>query len=110
MLNWTKIDSDGSLSARGKNAYYLILVRGVPEQRPKDCIIELYSSSRKIKISEVKYKTNNPKVELLSRLVVIGDLSSETSIVKDVEKMKDAALKRENKNPYGSINSAYTTR
>jgi len=40
-LNWTNVDSDGSLFSKGKRDYYAILVRGIPEEHPKDCVIEL---------------------------------------------------------------------
>ena len=43
MLNWTTVDSEGSLFSRGKSDYYTILVRGIPEERPKDCIIPFWS-------------------------------------------------------------------
>jgi hypothetical protein len=109
-FNWTKIDDYGSLTSRGKKTYYFISVRGVPEQRPRDCIIELFSSSSKIKISQVRNKTNKSKVELLSRIVVLGDLHSDASIFRAVEKMKETALERESKNSYGSITSAYSSK
>jgi hypothetical protein len=45
-LNWTIVDSDGSLFSREKHDYYAILVRGIPQERPKDCVIELYVTDR----------------------------------------------------------------
>ena len=110
MLDWTKFDADGSIMSKGKKEYYVILVRGVPEKRPKDCVIELYTTPREMTVQELKYKTKNEKVELLSRIVVLGKLSPNGSIVKAVEEMKLTALKRENKNPYGAITSAYNTK
>ena len=108
MLNWTEFDSDGSIYSRGKNDYYVILVRGVPEGRPKDCIIELYITSKEMTISEIKYKVNYGQVKLLSRLVILGTLSSDRNVLEMVEEMKEIALSYEIKNRYGSINSSYT--
>lgn len=110
MLNWTKFDSDGSICAKGKNDYYIILVRGVPEERPKDCIIELHVSPRELTFTEIKYKAPTEDVKLLSRLVVLGNLAPDISIVEAVKTMKETVLRRENENPYGSINSAYDIR
>ena len=108
MLNWTELDSDGSIYSRGKNDYYIILVRGVPEDRPKDCIIELYTTPKEMTVSEVKLEVNGGQVKLLSRYVVLGNLSSDSNVLEIVEEMKELALRYESKNRYGSINSAYT--
>jgi hypothetical protein len=53
-LNWTVADSDGILFSRGKHDYYVILVRGIPEERPRDCIVELYVTFKEITIFEIK--------------------------------------------------------
>ena len=109
MLNWSKFESDGTIYARGQTEYYAISARGIPEERPKSCIIELYVTSKKMTILEIKHKTKNGKVELLSRSVVLGRLLSDRGIVEAVEEMKRAAERRENKNPYGSMTSAFST-
>jgi hypothetical protein len=108
ILNWTPVDSEGSLFSRGKSDYYTILVRGIPEERPKDCIIELYVTTKEMTISEIKYNPHNGQIKLLSRLVIWGNLSPANSIEKTIEVMKDIAERRENKNPYSSITSDYT--
>jgi hypothetical protein len=69
-LNWTTVDSDGSLFSRGKHDYYAILVRGIPQERPKDCVIELYVGLIVHKTSHVKgsmhdytlYKHSHPNL------------------------------------------------
>ena len=107
-LSWTTADSDGSLFARGKRDYYAILVRGTPQERPKDCIIELYVTDKEMTISEIKYNAQHEKIELLSRQIVLGNLLPMTSINKAVEEMKDTAEIRENENQGTSISSGYT--
>ena len=108
ILNWTSVDLEGSLFSRGKADYYTILVRGIPEERPKDCIIELYVTTKEMTISEIKYNPNNEQIKLLSRSVIWGNLSPTNSIEKIIEAMKDIAERRENEDPYSSISSAYT--
>jgi len=107
-LNWTTVDSEGSLFSRGKTDYYTILVRGIPEERPKDCIIELYVTTKEMTIQEIKYNPNNEQIKLLSRLVLWGNLPPANSIEKTIEAMKDIAERRENEDPYSSITSDYT--
>ena len=107
-LNWTTVDSDGSLFSRGKRGYYAILVRGSPEERPNDCIVELYVTDREMTIFEIKVSAVNEQLELLSRSIVLGNLLPVTSIDRVVEEMKDTAERREKENPYTSISSDYT--
>ena len=109
-LTWTPVDSDGSLFSRGKNDYYAILVRGIPQEHPKDCIIELYVTNKEMTISEIKYNAEHEKIELLSRQIVLGNLLPVKSIDKAVEEMKDTAERRENENPDTSISTAYTSK
>ena len=107
-LKWTTVDSEGSLFSRGKHDYYAILVRGIPEEHPKDCIVELYVTDNEMTIFEIKVSAVNEKIELLSRSIVSGNLSPVTNIAQVIEEMKDTAEKRENENPYSSsISSAY---
>lgn len=109
-LNWTPVDSDGSLFSRGKHDYYAILVRGIPEEHPKDCIVELYVTDKEMTILEIKFNADNEKLELLSRSIVLGDLLPITSIGQVVEEMKDTAESREQENPGNSISTDYTYR
>ena len=109
-LSWTTADSDGSLFSRGKRDYYAILVRGIPQEHPKDCIIELYVTDKEMTISEMKYNAQHEKIELLSRQIFLCNLLPMTSINKAVEEMKDTAEIRENENRGTSISSAYTSK
>jgi hypothetical protein len=109
-LTWTPVDSYGSLFSRGKNDYYAILVRGNPEERPKDCIIELYVTDKEMTISEIKYNAEHEQIELLSRQIVLGNLLPVTSIDKAVEEMKDTAERRENENQGTLLSTAYTSK
>jgi len=109
-LNWTKVDSDGSLFSRGKHDYYAILVRGSPEEHPEDCIVELYVTNKEMTIFEIKVSAVNEKIELLSRSIVWGKLLPVTSIAQVVEQMKDTAERRESENPYTSISSDYRSK
>ena len=109
-LNWTTVDSEGSLFSRGKRDYYAILVRGIPEERPKDCVVELYVTDKEMTIFEIKVSAVNEQIELLSRSIVLGNLLPVTSIDQVVEEMKDTAERRENENPYTSISSNYTSK
>ena len=110
MLNWTTVDSDGSLFARGKRDYYAMLVRGIPEEHPKDCIVELYVTDKEMTIFEIKVSAVNEKIELLSRSIVLGNLLPKTSISRVIEEMKDTAERREKENPDNSISTNYTLR
>ena len=108
ILIWTTVDSDGSLFSRGKSDYYSILARGIPEERPKDCIIELYVTNKEMTISEIKYNPHNEQIRLLARFVIWGNLPPANSIEKTIEIMKDIAERRENEDQHSSITSAYT--
>ena len=109
-LNWTIVDSDGSLFSRGKHDYYAILVRGIPEEHPKDCVVELYVTDKEMTIFEIKVSAVNEQIELLSRSIVLGNLLPVTSIGQVVEEMKDTAESRENENPYSSISNDYRSK
>ncbi|TFH23519.1 hypothetical protein E4G67_03010 [Candidatus Bathyarchaeota archaeon] len=109
-LNWAKVDSDGSLFSRGKHDYYAILVRGIPEEHPEDCIVELYVTDKELSIVEIKNCAYREQIKLLSRSIVLGNLLPVTSIGQVVDEMKDTAESRENENPYSSISSDYTSR
>lgn len=107
-LIWTTIDSDGSLFSRGKHDYYAIVVHGIPENRPKDCIIELYVADKEMKLSDIKYNARKEQIKLLSRQIVLENLSTSVNIHKTIEEMKNTAEKEENANPYSSLSSAYS--
>jgi hypothetical protein len=109
-LNWTVVDSDGSLFSRGKHDYYAILVRGIPEEHPKNCVVELYVTDKELTIFEIKVSAVNEKIELLSRSIVLANLSPVISIDQVVEEMKETAERREKENPSTSISSGYTLR
>jgi hypothetical protein len=109
-LNWTVVDSDGSLFSRGKHDYYAILVRGIPEEHPEDCIVELYVTDKELTIVEIKNCAYREQIKLLSRSIVLGNLLPVTSIGQVVEEMKITAESRENENPYSSISSDYRSK
>ena len=109
-LNWTAVDSDGSLFSRGKHDYYAILVRGIPEEHPKNCVVELYVTDKELTIFEIKVTAVNEKIELLSRSIVLANLATVTSIDQVVEEMKETAERREKENPNNSISSGYTVK
>jgi len=109
-LNWTIVDSDGSLFSRGKHDYYAILVRGIPEEHPKDCIVELYVTDKEMTIIEIKTSAFSEQINLLSRSIVLGNLLPVTSISRVVEEMKDTAERREMENPSNLISSDYRSR
>jgi hypothetical protein len=110
MLNWTVVDSDGSLFSRGKHDYYAIVVRGIPQDHPADCIVELYVTDKEMTINEIKTSAYHEKITLLSRSLVLGDLLPLASIGRVVDEMKETAEKREKEYSYGSISSAYRSK
>jgi hypothetical protein len=109
-LNWTIVDSDGSLFSRGKHDYYAILVRGIPEEHPEDCIVELYVTDKELTIVEIENCAYREQIKLLSRSIVLDNLLPVTSICQVVEEMKVTAESRENENPYRSISSDYRSK
>ena len=109
-LNSTIVDSDGSLFSRVKQNYYAIVVRGIPEKHPDNCIIELYVTDKKMTISDIKYNAEHEQIKLLSRQIVWGNLLPVTSMEKTGNEMKDTAQKRENETSNTTISSDYTTK
>ena len=107
-LNWTVVDSDGSLFSRGKHGYYAIIVRGIPEDYPKDCIVELFVTDKELTILDIKYNADHERVKLLSRQIVSENRLPLTSMDKTVEEMKETAERREKENPNNLISSAYS--
>ncbi len=110
ILNWSIVDSDGSLFSRGKYDYYAILVRGIPEEHPEDCVVELYVTDKELTIVEIKNCAYREQIKLLSRSIVLGNLLPKASVVQVVEEMKDTAESREKKNPFSSLTSDYASR
>jgi hypothetical protein len=110
ILNWTIVDSDGSLFSRGKHDYYVIIVRGLPEEHPKDFIVELYVTDKEMTIIEIKNCACRQQITLLSRSIVLGDLLPMASIGQVVEEMKETAERREKENPYSSISNDYRSK
>ena len=74
MLDWTTVDSDGSLFSRGKHDYYAIVVRGIPQEHPEDCIVELYVTDKEMTINEIKTCAYREKITLLSTVTRFGGL------------------------------------
>ncbi len=110
-LSWTTVDSDGSLFSRGKRDYYAIIIRGVPEDHPKDCVVELYVTDKEMTIFEIKVSADNEQLKPISRSIVLGNLLPAESIGQTVEKMKETAEIREKENPYyTSISTDYTSK
>lgn len=110
-LNWSTVDSDGSLFSRGKRDYYAIIIRGVPEAHPKDCVVELYVTDKEMTIFEIKVSADDKQLKPISRSIVWGNLLPEQSIGQTVEKMKETAEIREKENPYyTSISSDYNSK
>ena len=107
-LNWTIADSDGSLFSKGKHDYYAIIIRGIPKEHPKDCVIELYVTNKEMTIVEIKVNPYHEQVRLLSRSIVLGDLPPIGSFSRVIEEMKTTAERREQENPYSSISTDYT--
>ena len=106
-MTWTEIDSEGFIFAKGKKNFYAISIRGIPIERPDDCILELYVSSKEVTFSMIKYPLENEKPTLVSRIVVLGNFKSKTNIEKAIDELKEAAERKEAENPYTSINSAF---
>jgi len=107
-LNWTTVNSEGSLFSRGKRDYYAIIVRGVPEDHPKDCVVELYVTDKEMTIFEIKVIADSEQLKPISRTVVLGNLLPMTSISQAVESMKETAERRENENDTTLISSDYS--
>lgn len=107
-LNWTAVDSDGSLFSRGKHDYYAIIVRGIPKEQPKDCVVELFVTDKELTFLDIKYNAGYERVKLLSRQIVSGNRLPLTSMDKTVEEMKETAERREKENPNNLISSAYS--
>ena len=98
-LNWSSVYSDGSHFSKGKRDYYAIIVRGVPEDHPKDCVVELYVTDKQMSAFEIKVNADMGQIKPVSRSIVLGNLLPVTRIEEMVEEMKGAAQNRENEMP-----------
>jgi hypothetical protein len=94
-LKWTTVDSEGSLFSRGKRDYYAIIIRGISEEYPIDCVVELYVTDKEMTIFEIKVSSDSEQLKPISRSIVLGNLLPVTMINQTVEKMKDTAERRE---------------
>ena len=95
-LNWLRVDSEGNSFARGKRYYYAIIIRGVPEDHPKDCVIELYATNKALTAFEIKVLAESRRINPISRSVFWGNLPPITKITESGESMKRTAERREN--------------
>jgi hypothetical protein len=50
------------------------------------------------------------KKDLVSRIIVFGSQEEKTGIEDTIEELKEVAVRKENENPFNSINSAYRGR
>jgi hypothetical protein len=95
-LTWSSVDSDGSLFSRGKHHHYAIIIRGIPEDHPKDCVVELYVSDKQMTAFEIKVSADMGQLTPTSRSIVLGNQLPVTRINETIEEMKSAAQKKEN--------------
>ncbi len=98
-LNWSRVDSDGSRFSRGKRDFYAIIIRGIPEDHPKDCVVELYATDKPMTAFEIKVSVGGGQIKPISRQIVWGNRPPVTKIHQTVENMKSTAKRRENQMP-----------
>lgn len=98
-LIWSSVDSEGSLFSRGKRDHYAIVIRGIPEDHPKDCVVELYASDKAMTAFQIKVSADVGEIRTISRAIILGNLLPATSISHAVENMKETAQIRENEMP-----------
>ena len=94
-LDWTRANLEGSHFSRGKRDYYAIIIRGIPEDHPKDCVVELYVTDKEMTAFEIKVSADSGQLKPISRSIVLGNLLPVTMINQTVEEMKDTAEKRD---------------
>jgi hypothetical protein len=95
-LDWSRADSEGSCFSRGKHDYYAIIVQGIPEDNPRDCVIELYVTDKEMTASEIKISADRGQLKPISRSIVSWSSPPLTKINQSVESMKMTAENREN--------------
>jgi len=98
MLTWSTVDSEGNRFSRGKRDHYAIIIRGIPEDHPKDCVVELYVTDKQMTAFEIKVGSDSGQIKPISRSIVLGNLLPVTRINQAVENMKETAQMRENEN------------
>ena len=98
-LKWTKANGEGSYFSRGKQDYYAIIIRGIPEDHPKDCVVELYVTDKGMTASEIKISADKGQTKPLSRSIVSVNSPRLTEMNESIESMKRTAEIRENENP-----------
>jgi len=82
---------------RGKHDYYAIIIREIPEDSPRDCVVELYATDKAMSVSELKVSRDNGQIQPISRSIVSVD-SPHFAVVtqQSIESMKMTAELREN--------------
>ena len=93
-LNWTIADSEGSRFVRGKHDFYAIIVREIPEDNPRDCVVELYVTDKELTVSELKVRRDEGQIQPISRSIVA--VNSPQLTQRSIESMKLTAELREN--------------
>jgi hypothetical protein len=82
---------------RGKHDYYAIIIREIPEDNPRDCVVELYVTDKAMTVSELKVSRDRGQIQPLSRSIVSVDSPHFAMITQQsVESMKMTAELREN--------------
>jgi hypothetical protein len=82
---------------RGKHDYYAIIIREIPEDDPRDCVVELYATDKVMTISELKVSRDKGEIQPISRSIVSVDSQHFAMITQQsVESMKLTAENREN--------------
>jgi len=93
-LQWTIADSEGSRFSRGKHDYYAIIVREIPEDNPRDCVVELYATDKAMTVFELEVSRDKGEVQPISRSIVSVDAPHLAQ--HSIESMKLTAELREN--------------
>ena len=97
ILNWTIADSEGSRYVRGKHDFYAIIIREIPEDNPKDRVVELYATDKAMTFSELKISRDRGQIQPISRTIVWVDLPNFATIIQQIiESLKITAELREN--------------
>ena len=98
-LKWTRANSEGSRFSKGKHDNYTIIIRGIPADHPKDCIVELYATDKEMTSSEIKNSRYRGQIRPISRSIVPMNLQPMARINESVESMKRTAEIKENEMP-----------
>jgi hypothetical protein len=99
-LDWTIAGSEGSRFSRGKHDFYAIIIREIPEDNPKDCVVELYATDKPMTVSELNVSRDSGHIQPISRSLVSVDSPHFTVLTQQsIESMKVTAELRENEMP-----------